>query len=116
VAELGEPERVREPLRRVDRADEHLPPAPRRREAERGRARRLPDAARAAADQDLPGAEDLLEALGRHVSPATPRAPRRASRATRPQASASSCAKRAGIIAFRNTRPSGILSSPVAIL
>ena len=68
VAELLQPERVREPLRRVDRDDRDLGALGGGAHRERGGGRRLPDAARAGADDD-PAAADEVGDRGAQISP-----------------------------------------------
>ena len=66
VAERGEPERVREPLRRIDRQDQRALAAARGRERERRRGRGLADAAGADADED-PALSKTSSQTRRHV-------------------------------------------------
>jgi hypothetical protein len=65
VAELREPERVREPPRGIDRQHERALAATGRCQRERGCRGRLADAARADADQD-PSFEQNIDQTSRH--------------------------------------------------
>src|SRR6476646_10557157 len=68
MAERREPERVREPLRRIDREHERALAPARRRQRERGCGRRFAHAARAHANEDLPFEQDVDKTRW-HVEP-----------------------------------------------
>ena len=69
VAELLEPERVREPARGVDRDDRDLRAVGRGAHRERGRGRRLAHAAGAGADDDPLAGDQVRDGAGTQMSP-----------------------------------------------